>query len=339
MSRPKPPKSCVASEWVDDVREVARPVNTLRPLWVRHDIIESGEPMQPTAPYPERHSYCELSFIFSGKNVQFVGLDRVERKAGDLLLMGPQTPHYAQFKEYPYRSVTAHFLPMVLCGMGPSGEGARLLARFTLPQEASQRAVTLPLAMQEKMKMRFEQMVAEVENPRFGTQMRLISLLTLALVDLVRWEEDTGNGPAFSWDAVDWPKVESALRYIHEHHAENLYIEHIAKAVGLSVSVLQSHFRNAMGVSCVSYIRAYRISRATALLGQPDARVTEIAMEVGFETLSHFNTSFRELTGMSPTEYIRACRSSESPTVETPSRAKKTVPASETRARKSGKKR
>jgi AraC-like DNA-binding protein len=333
------PTPRLTSEWVDDVREVVRPVSALRPLWVRHDIIESGEPLQPTAPHPERHSYCELSFIFSGKNVQFVGPDRVERKAGDLLLMGPHTPHYAQFKEYPYRSVTAHFLPMVLCGMGPSGEGARLLARFTSPQETSQRAVTLPLAMQEKMKICFEQMVAEVESPRFGTQMRLISLLTLALVDLVRWEEDTGSGPGFSWDAVDWQKVENSLRYIHEHHSENIYIEQIARAVGLSVSTLQSHFRKAMGVSCVHYIRAYRITRAIALLGQPNAWVTEIAMEVGFETLSHFNTSFREMTGMSPTEYIRSCHTVQAPSVTKTRLAKKTVKKPETGGRKSRNKR
>jgi AraC family transcriptional regulator, arabinose operon regulatory protein len=336
MSDSTKPTPRVASEWMDDVREVSRPVSTLRPLWVRHDIIESGKPLQPTAPYPERHSYCELSFIFSGENIQFVGPDQIERKAGDLLLMGPHTPHYAQFTQYPYRSVTVHFLPMVLCGMGPAGDGARLLARFTSPQEARQRAVTLPLEMQEKMKVRFEQMVAEVEHPRFGTQMRLLSLLILALVDLVRWEEDTGSGPPFSTAAVDWSKVENALRYIHEHHSENLYIEQIAKSVGLSVSMLQTHFRNAMGVSCVRYIRAYRIARATALLGQPDARVTEISMEVGFETLSHFNTSFRDLTGMSPTEYIRSCRSADAPAAEKPAPAKKAVMKPETGGRKRG---
>lgn len=311
MSPLETPAPLVACEWIDDVREVARPVNALRPLWVRHDIIESGELRQPTAPHPERHSYCELSFIFAGKNIQFVGPDQIERKAGDMLLMGPHTPHCARFLEYPYRSVTVHFLPMLLCGLGPAGDGARLLARFTSPQEARQRAVTLPRKMQRKMKTRFEQMVAEVQSPRFGTQMRLLSLLILALVDLVRWEEDTGSGPSLSSEAVDWPKVEKALRFIHEHHSEILYIAQIAREAGLSVTMLQSQFRNAMGVSCVRYIRAYRIARAAALLGQPGARVTEISMEVGFETLSHFNTSFREITGMSPTEYIHSCRQSE----------------------------
>ena len=37
----------------------------------------------------------------------------------------------------------------------------------------------------------------------------------------------------------------------------------------------------------------------------PGARVTEVAMEVGFETLSHFNLSFRKFCECSPSEYIR----------------------------------
>jgi AraC-like DNA-binding protein len=323
MSDSTKPTPRVASEWMHDVREVARPVSALRPLWVRHDIIESGKPLQPTAPHPERHSFCELSFIFSGKIIQFTGADQIERKAGDLLLMGPHTPHYAQFTDYPFRSVTVHFLPIILCVTSPGGDGVRLLARFTSPQEARHRAVSLPLEMQEKMKVCFEQMVAEVEHSRFGTQMRLFTLLILALVDLVRWEEDTGSGPPFSPAAVDWPKVEKALRYINEHHSENLYIKQIAKSVGLSVSMLQAHFRNALGVSCVRYIRAYRIARAMALLGQPDARVTEISMEVGFETLSHFNASFREITGMSPTEYIRSGRNADATAAGKPAPAKR----------------
>lgn len=315
-----PPLRSAESAWIGAVRDVFHPISTLRPLWVRDVLIEKGEPLQPTGPYPEQHPYCELSFVISGKNIQYVGTEEVEREAGDLLLMGPHTPHYAKFQEYPYRTVIVHFLPVVLCGMGPGGDGARLLARFTAPQDVRHRSVRLPAQLRKRMAHRFEEMAREVAEPRIGCQMRLLALLIEALVDLVRWEESTGQAPALRSDAVDWLKVEKALRFIHEHHADNLYIDQIAKATGLSTSEMQACFRSAMGVSCVRYIRAYRIARATALLGEPDARVTEISMEVGFETLSHFNTSFRELTGMSPTEYIRTCRQAKTRKTEPPAK-------------------
>jgi transcriptional regulator GlxA family with amidase domain len=106
--------------------------------------------------------------------------------------------------------------------------------------------------------------------------------------------------------AFNWLKVEKALRLMHEHYVETIYVREIARAVGLSVSRLQAIFRQELGMSCVHYLRALRISHAKALPCLTEARVTEIALQVGFEMLSHFNISFRELIGMGPTEYMRS---------------------------------
>jgi AraC family transcriptional regulator len=57
-------------------------------------------------------------------------------------------------------------------------------------------------------------------------------------------------------------------------------------------------------MSCLQYLRSYRISQAAALLRLPDARVKEVGLSVGFETLSHFNISFHKFLGMSPTDYM-----------------------------------
>ena len=95
---------------------------------------------------------------------------------------------------------------------------------------------------------------------------------------------------------------------MHQNFAEPIYVRDLARAVGLSLSRLQSMFRTALGMSCIQYLRAYRISQAASLLCMPDARVTEVAFNVGFETLSHFNTSFHALMGMSPTRYADGMR-------------------------------
>jgi len=46
-----------------------------------------------------------------------------------------------------------------------------------------------------------------------------------------------------------------------------------------------------------------RIERAKLLLHNKNLRVSEIAYEVGFQSLTHFNRTFRKLVGSSPTEY------------------------------------
>ena len=72
------------------------------------------------------------------------------------------------------------------------------------------------------------------------------------------------------------------------------------------MSRLQAMFRDAFGMSCMQYLRYYRIWRATAMLCMTGARVTEVAFAVGFETLSHFNSSFKAITGFSPSDFMRS---------------------------------
>jgi AraC-like DNA-binding protein len=53
------------------------------------------------------------------------------------------------------------------------------------------------------------------------------------------------------------------------------------------------------------YLQGYRIHRAAALLGGSDCNVTETALAVGFESLSHFDATFQAFMGVSPRVYAR----------------------------------
>jgi AraC-like DNA-binding protein len=53
----------------------------------------------------------------------------------------------------------------------------------------------------------------------------------------------------------------------------------------------------------VKYLQGYRIHRAAALMNEGKHNVTEAAMTVGFDSLSHFNVTFRAFMGVSPTHY------------------------------------
>ncbi len=293
--------------WLTQVREVRHPIHPNRPLWVRPVHLRSGAPLpRPSVPFPEYHPYCEFHFHFAGKGVQMIGAERIAKARGDLMLMGPGTPHYAMHESYPQRSVTVHFLPTLLFEMGPEGDGARFLSRFTAPQKIGDRIVRTSPALRRKLAGRFEAMAAEFEGGELGSELRLRSLLMESLVDLLRWEKAAGRSTDLKLASVSWVQVEKTLHYIHKNYAEPLYVKQLAQAAGIGPARLQGAFQEALGMSCVQYLRTYRISQAAALLAAPDARVTEVALSVGFETFSHFNTSFRSLMGMSPTAYMRS---------------------------------
>lgn len=76
-------------------------------------------------------------------------------------------------------------------------------------------------------------------------------------------------------------------------------------AAGVSESKLKLLFREALSMTWVKYLQGYRIHRAAALLNEGGHNLTEAAMTVGFDSLSHFNVTFRSFMGVSPKDYGR----------------------------------
>ena len=62
-------------------------------------------------------------------------------------------------------------------------------------------------------------------------------------------------------------------------------------------------FKRATGLTFTDYVARVRVEKAKALLLERNRRVSEIAYDVGFQSLTHFNRIFRKIVGQSPTDY------------------------------------
>jgi AraC-like DNA-binding protein len=300
--------------WLGNVKDVSQPLSRLRPIWVKENVVEGGSlalPLpRPTVPHPERHPYCEFTIgCKGGRGVSYIG--REKQLTGDrpcVMLLGPGVPHTSELLEYPCRSLVIYFLPVLAFDMGPRGDGLRVLNRFTAEQTIDNRIVYPPEALWHQLRHNAEKMLPEFETGGFGSEMLLRSLLTDSLVALLRWEDENGRRITPSSDPLNWDYVQRALNHLQAHYAEPIYVKEVARAAGLSESRLKAVFRESLGMSCVQYLKSYRVSLAASMLGRSRHQVTEVALAAGFETLSHFNSTFREITGMSPSEYIESIK-------------------------------
>jgi len=106
-----------------------------------------------------------------------------------------------------------------------------------------------------------------------------------------------GNGHAEPAD------IWKARNFIHEHLDEELSLREVADFVNINANHLSEKFKKVTGVKFVDYIAQRRFERARGFLQDRDLRISEIAFEVGFQSLSQFNRVFKKLSGKSPTEY------------------------------------
>ena len=99
------------------------------------------------------------------------------------------------------------------------------------------------------------------------------------------------------------PVITRAKEFIKQHQTEDISLGQVAKAVNTSTFYFCKMFKKITGINFTDYVSRTRIENAKNLLLNPNLRVSEIAYEVGFQSLTHFNRVFKKIIGQSPTEY------------------------------------
>lgn len=102
--------------------------------------------------------------------------------------------------------------------------------------------------------------------------------------------------------------VFEALGYIAEHYADSdINITVIAKSLGVSEGHLSHVFKKETSYTVVGYLTQYRIHMAMQMLRDCRRKVYEVAEAVGYKDVAYFGSTFKKLTGLSPSEYQDRC--------------------------------
>ncbi len=97
--------------------------------------------------------------------------------------------------------------------------------------------------------------------------------------------------------------VSNAKRYIQDRFNERISLDEAAKAVNASTRHFCKVFKQATGITFTDYLARVRVEKAKHLLQNPHLRVSEIAFETGFDSISQFNRSFKRIAGTTPTQF------------------------------------
>ncbi len=106
-----------------------------------------------------------------------------------------------------------------------------------------------------------------------------------------------------SQDARKVSQIRPAINYIDANYNKPISLADVAKASHLSISRLAHIFKEQMGITIIDYLTSVRIERAKQLLLATDQNCTEICFQVGYNNLSYFTRTFKELVGMTPRQF------------------------------------
>jgi AraC-like DNA-binding protein len=104
--------------------------------------------------------------------------------------------------------------------------------------------------------------------------------------------------------ARDFPKVFMQLEQtLRENLAHQWSVEEMAAVVGMGTTLFNEKVKSYSGFSPINYLINIRISEAIKLLKKEDISLTDIALDIGFYSSQHFSTTFKKLTGYTPSEF------------------------------------
>jgi AraC-like DNA-binding protein len=129
-----------------------------------------------------------------------------------------------------------------------------------------------------------------------------ISRLVTVLYQVIRSQAEMKDTPS--------QDIKKVIDWIRRHIRDEITLEDLADVAGLSLSHFKRKFYAQTGMSPRMLINGRKVDLARKLLSEGYS-ITDTAFEVGFNSSNYFSTVFRKFTYISPMEYVRKLRISD----------------------------
>lgn len=247
------------------------------------------------------HPEFELTLVTEGSGRRFVGDHIADYEPGDLVLLGPELPHFWHSKT-PAKgterscSLVVQFLPEFL--------GTDF---FELPELDAIKSLfknaSLGLRFSGRTRERAARILERMESR--SPQGQLLGLLEV--LDILSRSPEVEvlatEGFAPSLDRRTEERINRCQTYIFNHLDSSFSLADVAVHMNMSPSAFSRYFKRSMGKTFSQFVNELRVGQACRDLLESDRPIAEIAYKSGFNNLSNFNRRFREIKGISPRKF------------------------------------
>ena len=143
----------------------------------------------------------------------------------------------------------------------------------------------------------------EIQIADWGNRLYLDSLANLLAIHLLRNYTSQPLRRSKPEPGLGKLALNQVLDYIDAHLEQEIQLADLAQVTNLNPCYFSSLFKHSMGISPWQYVMQQRVEHAKKLLNQHHFSISEIAIQCGFNSQSHFTHQFRKLTGVTPKAY------------------------------------
>ena len=152
-------------------------------------------------------------------------------------------------------------------------------------------------------------MMMESQTVHPGSSVMISRLIDVLIIRVIRTWAQSKNASDTGWlGALADPRISRALKAIHDEPFRKWSVVDLARAVGMSRSSFAERFSALVKEAPLSYHNRWRLTLAHGFMRHANARVSDVARKVGYESEAAFSRAFKAQFGIPPV----GVRSSES---------------------------
>ena len=241
------------------------------------------------------HEHIELLYFVKGYALVHCGQNMYEVNGGEIIIVNSNELHKCDYMEKD----TEYYCLVI----SPS---------FFYVKDFNDCVFKNHVICNDIIKKHFSTIISEYQAQGLGYETVIKGELYNLLIYLLRnYCFSTDTAPRHERKVHNVNKVNTVVQYINEHFSENISISDIAKEIYCSESYLQHIFKNEIGKSIVEYINFTRINAAIKYLKLENMQIKEISDKIGFNDYNYFSRVFKKNTGMTPIEYRKKFKKSD----------------------------
>jgi len=250
------------------------------------------------------HSQMELTLILQGSGTRFIGDSITHFKAPDLVLIGPNLPHYWHMRGHS----SGYALQFDFDAEHPLGQLPETRELRGLWGDA-QRGLRITGSAVEHIAQLIETALSCGGMGRLAKFMHILD--TLATTDRKNRKHISHTTFVPPIRQTTYRSLQKAIYWVFHNFHEDLSFANVLRETRMSKATFERHFKKHTGKTFTSFVAEVRLNFASRQLIETDASVSEIALASGYNNISHFNHQFQALYHCPPRVFRKRMRSKQ----------------------------
>ncbi|WP_379163630.1 helix-turn-helix domain-containing protein [Paenibacillus sp. sgz5001063] len=254
------------------------------------------------------HEEAEFFLLLEGEIMFQVDTDYFTLRQGEAVFIESGDIHAAYtLNDSPCRFCALVFHPDLLASAQYDTIQQTVIQPLLEKRQSFPRQLSPDIPWQLELLRHLERMMEAYDLKMPGFESFIKGTLLIMLSQIAIEGRSVNHSQSESADTTKISRLKKVILYIQDNYQEPIRTRDLSELIPMSEGQFCRFFKAMTRKTPVDYINSYRIRQAADLLQQTERKISDIALEVGFDNVSYFIKVFRKSMKCSPSEFRKRC--------------------------------